>query len=491
MPAHGEQGNRGVGYGHGVGQDGYPLIVTAGVVRRGDTVLIARRASGPLAGQWEFPGGKLEPGESPETCLARELREELGLEVQVEEVLAVVYHEYPERPVLLLAYLCRLPDSPPTGTWPMGGPRGDRRAEGSQPEGTPPHGGRAEGSQPKDRPPDGGRARGSRPEGRPREGRRPEDRRGDGGAWGPAGTWARWVEITDLGRYAFAPADLPIVEKLQRTGRNIPASLLPDAAGGEGSGYRWPDVPAAVRSQVVRFVDAISGILTGNLLGIYLHGSLALGGFNPERSDIDLLVLMREGMAVETKRRIVESLLGLSGCPRPIEVSFLREADLIPWKHPTPYDLHFSEAWRSRYTDELESGTWMHWNDTTCNDPDLAAHITVTRHRGVCLAGKPARESLPPVPWHDYLESIVGDLTWAAGRAEGDPTYLLLNACRVLAAAREGLILSKPEAAVWALEELPEALRPAVRRALRQYRGDPSDPTGPAAAQPEGTAGHE
>lgn len=61
----------------------YPLIVTAAVIRDGDKVLVARRQSGHLAGKWEFPGGKLEPGESPKECLARELKEELGIEVAV------------------------------------------------------------------------------------------------------------------------------------------------------------------------------------------------------------------------------------------------------------------------------------------------------------------------------------------------------------------------------------------------------------------------
>ncbi|MEM0235903.1 MAG: (deoxy)nucleoside triphosphate pyrophosphohydrolase [Thermofilum sp.] len=86
----------------------YPLIVTAAVIRDGDKVLVARRQSGHLAGKWEFPGGKLEPGESPEECLARELREELGIEVTVKDIFAVVYHEYDFGPILLLAYECAL-----------------------------------------------------------------------------------------------------------------------------------------------------------------------------------------------------------------------------------------------------------------------------------------------------------------------------------------------------------------------------------------------
>ncbi|MEW6399340.1 MAG: aminoglycoside adenylyltransferase domain-containing protein [Bacillota bacterium] len=301
------------------------------------------------------------------------------------------------------------------------------------------------------------------------------------------------MKIPDLGRYGFAPADLPIVEKLQRAGaapacgeqrrrsgiREEQASpSLP--AGDGGLDFRWPDVPGAVRSQVARFVDAVTSTLAGNLLGIYLHGSLATGGFNPQRSDIDLLVVTGAAVMAETKRCLVEMLLDLSGRPRPIEVSFLREADLIPWKHPTPYALHFSESWRNRYEDELRSGTWVRWNEGARDDADLAAHITVARHRGIHLAGTPVREALPPVPWQHYLDSIVADLRWAWEQAQRDPVYLTLNACRVLAAVAEGQVLSKTEAGVWALGLLPEALRPVVRWALGEYRGAPAGSISPA-----------
>ena len=86
-----------------------PILVTAGVVIRDGRVLVARRKTGShLAGLWEFPGGKLEPGESPEECLARELREELGVSVRVGRVLETIYHRYPQKNVLLLFYACEL-----------------------------------------------------------------------------------------------------------------------------------------------------------------------------------------------------------------------------------------------------------------------------------------------------------------------------------------------------------------------------------------------
>lgn len=96
-------------------EGGYPVIVTASVVYRDGTVLIAKRTAGALEGLWEFPGGKLEPGESPEECLARELREELGLDVEVGDIFQVVYHVYEDGPVLLLAYRCRLIGTSPSG----------------------------------------------------------------------------------------------------------------------------------------------------------------------------------------------------------------------------------------------------------------------------------------------------------------------------------------------------------------------------------------
>lgn len=86
-----------------------PVVVAAAVIIERGRVLLTRRHEGShLAGMWEFPGGKLEDGESPEEALVRECREECGIEVAVGEVLDVTHHRYPEKDVLLLFYRCEL-----------------------------------------------------------------------------------------------------------------------------------------------------------------------------------------------------------------------------------------------------------------------------------------------------------------------------------------------------------------------------------------------
>ncbi len=86
-----------------------PIIVTAAIIRKGQTILIAQRqALGEHHLQWEFPGGKLELGETPEECLRREILEELNLEIKVLDIFKVVYHVYKSKTILLLCYLCDL-----------------------------------------------------------------------------------------------------------------------------------------------------------------------------------------------------------------------------------------------------------------------------------------------------------------------------------------------------------------------------------------------
>jgi mutator protein MutT len=90
------------------------LEVAAGLVFRNGRLLITqRRPQDHLGGLWEFPGGKRESGESFEACLRRELKEELGLEVEPGELLDSITHAYPESTVHLKFYRCACPIDEP------------------------------------------------------------------------------------------------------------------------------------------------------------------------------------------------------------------------------------------------------------------------------------------------------------------------------------------------------------------------------------------
>ncbi|MGO8676941.1 MAG: 8-oxo-dGTP diphosphatase MutT [Limisphaerales bacterium] len=90
------------------------IEVAAGLVfRQGKLLITQRRPEADQGGLWEFPGGKREKNESFEACLARELREELGIEVGVGELVESLTHAYPEKTVSLRFYLCRWLDHEP------------------------------------------------------------------------------------------------------------------------------------------------------------------------------------------------------------------------------------------------------------------------------------------------------------------------------------------------------------------------------------------
>lgn len=82
--------------------------VVAAVIRDGDKIFATARGYGEYKGWWEFPGGKVEAGETPEEALVREIREELASEIEVEEYINTVEYDYPEFHLSMRCYFCKL-----------------------------------------------------------------------------------------------------------------------------------------------------------------------------------------------------------------------------------------------------------------------------------------------------------------------------------------------------------------------------------------------
>ena len=84
------------------------IEVVAAIIRKGDKIFATQRGYGDWQDWWEFPGGKMEAGETPEEALVREIREELSAEIIVDEFLCMVEYVYPKFHLTMHCYLCSL-----------------------------------------------------------------------------------------------------------------------------------------------------------------------------------------------------------------------------------------------------------------------------------------------------------------------------------------------------------------------------------------------
>ncbi|RHW43296.1 DUF4111 domain-containing protein [Neobacillus notoginsengisoli] len=233
--------------------------------------------------------------------------------------------------------------------------------------------------------------------------------------------------------------------------------------------YSWETCPTEIKEFVFCILTKTRKLIQDNFIGFYVHGSLAMGGFNPRRSDIDILIATARELEIETIRRLAQLFLTYSGNPFPVEISILTLGQLKDFKHPSPFEFHFSECWRSRYEEELSLQTYKHLNGEIRKDPDLAAHITITAQRGICIEGKPIEDVFPSIPSSFYTSSILGDFNDCLENIVENPVYCTLNLIRVYLYICEGVISSKQEAGIWGLLSLPKEMNQTLQKVITNY----------------------
>ena len=234
------------------------------------------------------------------------------------------------------------------------------------------------------------------------------------------------------------------------------------------------------------FTERSREILGDNLTGIYLHGSAAMGCMNPVKSDLDLIVVVKDVPDDACKHAYMEMVTelhaGMQG-KNPghagIEMSVVLKRVCDPFIYPTPFELHFSAAHLAWFRKDPED----YIRKMKGTDKDLAAHFTVIRRRGKCLYGEPVEAVFGEVPAADYLDSVREDIAGAREEIASNPMYLTLNLARTLAYRTEGEVLSKKEGGEWALDNLPEKYRPLIRTALHDYTSDADVQYDPALAE--------
>ncbi|WKA56633.1 aminoglycoside adenylyltransferase domain-containing protein [Planococcus shixiaomingii] len=233
--------------------------------------------------------------------------------------------------------------------------------------------------------------------------------------------------------------------------------------------FQWDNCSQELRDFVHNLLIETSNIIEGQVIGCYLHGSLVMGGFNPDRSDIDLLVVTEQPLRIKTKRELAQFFLRSSKKPYPVEISILNLSQLENWQYPTPYDFHFSEYWRRRYEEELQEETALYLNDDEKKDVDLAAHFMILNKYGKCLTGRPIHQVFPAIPASDFLSSILEDYDECLQNILVKPVYCTLNLLRVYWYLKDGTISSKKEAGEWGAEQLPEKFQLVINQALKEY----------------------
>ena len=217
------------------------------------------------------------------------------------------------------------------------------------------------------------------------------------------------------------------------------------------------------------FTKNATEILADNLVGVYLHGSAVMGCFNPEKSDIDLIAVVKNDIPDADKTAFMDTVVALNAqAPtKGIEFSIVKSNVCKPFVYPTPFELHFSVIHLNWYQNNPND----YIQKMKGIDEDLAAHFTIIKHRGVCLTGAPIEEVFGEVPKDAYMDSIRGDIAEAEQDILEDTMYITLNLARVLAFAREGLVLSKKEGGEWGLKNLPFEYHPLIEKALQEYAG--------------------
>lgn len=218
------------------------------------------------------------------------------------------------------------------------------------------------------------------------------------------------------------------------------------------------------------FVAESQEILGDHLVGIYLHGSAVMECFNEKKSDIDLIVVVSGAISDEVKRKYMDMVVELDACApeKGIELSVVKMDVCRPFIYPTPFELHFSKTYLQWYrSDPLDYIEKMKGVDR-----DLAAHFTIIYHRGKCLYGKAIKDVFAEVHETFYFDSIWNDIANAKEEIKTNPTYVILNLCRVLAYRKDGMILSKREGGRWGLEHVPEKYRGLILQALEDYSSD-------------------
>jgi streptomycin 3"-adenylyltransferase len=227
-------------------------------------------------------------------------------------------------------------------------------------------------------------------------------------------------------------------------------------------------------NQAAQVVALVRQVLGDAVLGVYLHGSGALGPLHPT-SDIDLFAVTNRRTTEVERRDLIERLLPISGPGDPtgrsrsVNLEIVAQDDVRPWRYPAWLDFQFGDWYRP----EFALGNFSPWNAA---NPDLALLLAVVLQADRPLFGPRPAELLDPVPRADIRRAMLDSIPDLLGYLDGDERNVILTLVRIWTTLVTGVIRTKDGAADWALLRLPAEHRAVLEHARALYvSGDPEE----------------
>ncbi len=224
-------------------------------------------------------------------------------------------------------------------------------------------------------------------------------------------------------------------------------------------------------NQITQLISLVDSLFHDGYSGMYLYGSATFGGLRPN-SDIDILIIIKEKISNYIRKKLTEHLLiisGTVGCikKRPLEVTFICQSDIIPWRFPPKCEYVFGEWLRS----EIEAGH----EPLPHNNPDLTILLWQAKRYGLLLKGKKIDDLVPSIPFSEIQKAIKYSLPQLMNNLNGDERNVLLTLARMWFTLETGEISTKDIAAQWVLEKIPNQSSSILNMAKEAYLGNVQD----------------
>lgn len=232
----------------------------------------------------------------------------------------------------------------------------------------------------------------------------------------------------------------------------------------------YDKLPAEIHNQINCVADVWKKHMGGNLVGVYLHGSIALNAFNPGSGDVDILVVVKNALRAEEKLAIAKDIIAIDNKPAPLEMSAITSEEARNWKTPGKCVFHYSDFWTQKYMERFNKPeTEVYVVDNEFPDSDVTSYIKLIKQCGIVLYGESIQDVFAPVSDEDFWAAISADVD-DYDFNDYNPRYFASNILilgRILSFRKERKILSKYDAGLWTIENVPDELKIVPSLAMR------------------------